>query len=1052
MTFSTLDLERDIRAQNFKPGTYDIILAGSVLHATRNLSKTLRNLRSALKPGGQLIILETTAPDCFVVNFGFGILPGWWCAEEESRTWCPTIAESEWDVVLKNSGFSGNDLVIRDYEDERAHYVSILVSSADSPSQTVIRGSRILIVVDDRDEIQKNLASYLADIFSRSSDYNLVVFTLSQVADAEVSATDNVVFLAEMGKSLLAETSDDTFQQIKEWVRKSRQLLWVTASSISQPHYPYAGLKDGFLRVIRSENDSKNIVTLSLEIDISDSLSCTQHIAQVFRSAFETGSPDSEFIVRDGRVLTGRLVQEVDLNKDLNSSIHPQTKEEPWLPGPPLKFDVGTRGSLDTLRFIEDHDHYAELAPTDVEIEIKAWALGFRDVFGALGRLNENEFGTDCAGVVSRVGSQCTELRPGDRVCTSKFGCMRTYVRACESDVIKISDSLCMEEACGVINPGMTAWYALMDVARLRKGEKILIHSASGATGQVAIQIAKMVGAEIFATVGYNYKKQLLIDDYGIPASHIFYSRDLSFAQGILRVTGGYGVDVVLNSLVGEGLRASWECVAPYGRFIEIGKADIHANASLPMASFANNVSFSAVDLRHVSFHRLDLARKLFRKTLDLVGDGVVHCPRPWHTYPVSAIEEAFRYLQSGKNTGRIVIRVDHSARVQKHLIHRRTWGFDGNATYLVAGGLGGVGRSIIRWMASKGARKLLVPSRSGASTKAAIEAVDELIKQGVRIITPKCDIAVANSLQQLLEEYGQITGPIRGCINATMVLQDSVFDNMTRAQWESTIRSKVQSSWNLQAMLPKDLDFFILLSSAAGIVGNPGQSNYAAGCTFQDVLSRYSTCHGQKLLSIDLGPMRTVGSIAENDALKRTFDKYLGLKLIEEKEFLTLLDIFCDPEYRTSTSTTRNQVTMGIVTPADLLLRGTDLPLEHMHRSLFAYFNHARAISSNTSSANSVDAAALFRQAETAEEMTKVVTDSLMRKLARALSMQPEDVDEGKPLHLYGVDSLVAVELRNWIAKEFGVDLPVFELMSGRTILAIGQLVTKTSQVKRAG
>lgn len=1065
ITFKTLDLERDVGAQGFEPNTYDVIIAGSVLHATTNLSATLRNLRLALKPGGQLIFLEVTAPDCFVTSFGFGILPGWWCGEEESRAWCPTVTETKWDALLRENGFSGNDLVIRDYKDERARYVSIIVTSADTPSHAVVGGSRVLIVVDDQDEGQRSLALDLVKEGFDFSDYHPVVFALSQVADAKVCPTDHVLYLADMGKSLLAEPSEETFQLIQSWVQQSKQLLWITASSISHHHYPYTGLKDGLLRVIRSENNSKRIVSLSFENDTSDKSIFIQHIAQTFKSAFEAASPDTEYVVRDGKVLTGRLIQEVSLNSDLNSSIHPQVKHEAWLPGPALKFDVGTRGSLDTLRFIEDHDYNRELGPMDIEIEIQAWAIGFRDVFAALGRLDENEFGTDCAGVVKRVGTKCTKICPGDRVCTSQFGCMRTYVRANELDTIKVPESLSMEEACGVLNPGMTAWYSLIDVAQLQKGEKILIHAASGATGQVAIQIAQMVGAEIFATVGYDHKKHLLINDYGIPESHIFYSRDLSFAQGVMRVTGGYGVDVVLNSLVGEGLRESWECVAPYGRFIEIGKADIHANAALPMACFANNVSFTAVDLRHITFHRVDLARQLLHTTLRLVQAGTIRCPSPWHTYPLSAIEEAFRYFQSGKNTGRVVIRVDHSAKVQvriilectyciqltdqKYLICRRTWRFDGNATYLIAGGLGGVGRSVLRWMASKGARKLIVLSRSGATSEAAIQIVRELTEQGIYIATPRCDVTVADSLQRVLEDYGSAMGPIRGCVNATMVLQDSIFDNITHAQWESTIRSKVLSSWNLHTLLPTDLEFFILLSSASGTIGNAGQSNYAAGCTFQDSLSQYRVGLGQKAVSIDLGPMRTLGVVAENEALKRTFEKYQGLTQVEEEEFVALLDILCDPGYYSSASM-RSQVTMGIVTPADILAQDVnDMALEHMHRSLFARFSHAKTNSSNTGPGNSINYAALFRQAGNTEKMIEIVTEALVRKVARALSVQPEDVDIDKPLHLYGVDSLVAVEIRNWIRKEFVADVPVFELMSGKTISAIGQLITRSSQIK---
>lgn len=661
MSFKTLDLEQDVTT-SIEPGTYDMILAGSVLHATKNLSHTLASLRQALKPGGQIVFLETTSPDCFVVNFGFGILPGWWCGEEKSRKWSPSATEATWDALLRNNMFSGNDLVIRDYADERAHHVSIIVSSAVASLNTTV--GRVLIVVKDQVEEQETLASGLLREAFNALKYDTLIVPLSQIPVDGIGPMDKIVLLADLEGSLLAEPSVETFHLIQKWVLQSRQLLWVTASDTASPTSPYTGLKDGFLRVIRSENDSKRVISLTMENHGLDSPESVHYITSVFQSAFEDTSPDFEYIVRNGRVLTGRLISEGQLNSDLNSSIHAQTKTEAWLPGPPVKLDIGTRGSLDTLRFVEDEVR-TTLGPTEVEIENEAFALGFRDVFSALGRLDENDFGTDIAGVVKRVGSHCTKLRPGDRVCTSRFGCMRTYVYCDESDALKISEDLSVEEACGVINPVMTAWYSLVDIARLKRGEKILIHAAAGATGQVAIQIARMIGAEIFATVGYEYKKQLLIETYGMPTSHIFYSRDLSFVQGIMRVTEGYGVDVVLNSLVGEGLRASWECVAPYGRFIEIGKADFHANAPLPMANFANNASFTGVDLRHLYFHREDVNRKLFFKTMGLVQDGLIHCPKPWHTFSVSAIEEAFRYLQSGKSTGRVVVRIEHSAKVQ---------------------------------------------------------------------------------------------------------------------------------------------------------------------------------------------------------------------------------------------------------------------------------------------------------------------------------------------------------------------------------------------------
>lgn len=287
-----------------------------------------------------------------------------------------------------------------------------------------------------------------------------------------------------------------------------------------------------------------------------------------------------------------------------------------------------------------------------------------------------------------------------------------------------------------------------------------------------------------------------------------------------------------------------------------------------------------------------------------------------------------------------------------------------------------------------------------------------------------------------------------------TIISQDSIFENMSHSQWVGTIRSKVQSSWNLHTQL-NDLDFFILLSSLTGIVGNQGQANYAAGCTFQDALARLRCSSGQKAISIDLGLMQSIGVIAESESLQRRLDKSdrQFLAPIKEKEFLSLLDIFCDPE-RPCPSVDESQIAVGLVTPGEMLARSLEPP-EMVLGPLFAPFSQVRGLAglqdtSTTETRSVARASELFRQAQSVEEQVNIVTGLLVRKLARALSIQPDDVDADQPPHAFGVDSLVAVELRNWIAKEFMADVPVFEIMGGRSIAAIGDLVTSVSQMKR--
>lgn len=269
----------------------------------------------------------------------------------------------------------------------------------------------------------------------------------------------------------------------------------------------------------------------------------------------------------------------------------------------------------------------------------------------------------------------------------------------------------------------------------------------------------------------------------------------------------------------------------------------------------------------------------------------------------------------------------------------------------------------------------------------------------------------------------------------------------MSYVQWQRTALSKVQTSWNLHSLLPADLDFFIMLSSVAGVVGNVSQANYAAGCTFQDSLARYRVQHGQKAVSVDLGLMRDIGFVAETEALRQTFEGYLGYGQIEEKELMAALDMCCDPT-RNPPYRQKHQITMGVTTPVDLLTHGKEVEVGMLQRPLFAHFSQARKMLPTSQAGNQINFSLLFRQAESVEERSKVAVRSLALKLARALSIQAEDVDTEQPLHAFGVDSLVAVELRNWIAKEFAAEVPVFDIMGGRSVAAIGELVTKASQI----
>ena len=658
MSFKPFDLERDPEIQGIRPGSYDLVIAGSCLHATEDLSATIRNVRRLLKNGGHFLNVEPIAPEKIMTNFGFGLLPGWWLCNEPWRELSPIVNETTWDDLLRANGFSGTDIVLRDYESDVCHIASAMFSTA-SPEPIDTSSWSVLILLDPRSSHQVEAAQRLQQELRSQAKCKSKITDLENIDTTDLSDSYVTISLLELRSAFFWEIQSEAYESLKQLTRHCQRILWVTSTQVNDAMQPFYSLMKGFWRSIRSEAFEKHVVTVEIERrtpeDVESEIRC---ITRVFEASFLNGSPELEYVAHDEMITSGRLVKDEALNDKVRGLLAPQITFEPLGKYPPVRLAVEQPGLLDTMCFTETSCVDQELGPGEVEIETKAWALNFRDVFIALGRLEEEDIGSDCAGVVTKVGSACQQLKPGDRVCAASLGCFESVCRVPERATYKIPDELSFEAASSVLAPGMTAYHSLINIARLKKGEKILIHSAAGGTGQMAIEIGKLVGAEIFCTVGSPEKKEMLMEK-GISPDHIFFSRNTTFAQSIRHVTNDYGVDVVLNSLSGDGLRASFECLAPYGRFVEIGKQDIVANSALPMARFARNITFSAVDLAHISETDPTLLGQLLTAVMDLLTKYKVQHPSPLNIYPISDVQKAFRFFQSGKHLGRIIINID---------------------------------------------------------------------------------------------------------------------------------------------------------------------------------------------------------------------------------------------------------------------------------------------------------------------------------------------------------------------------------------------------------
>lgn len=667
MDFRVLDIEEDPCVQGFSEGQYDVLVASLVFHATKDLSVTIQNARKLLRPGGKLILMELTVPDNIRTGFIFGLLPGWWLGSESFRQQSPCISADKWNEMLLQNGFSGSDLVFRDYESKECQLWSVIVSTAMEPPTFVARKlPKLNLILEKSSKDQQEVAQELIRI-SDVSDSSIRMLSMEEAVLLPEPNTDHHVVLTDYSSHSLFNIRPAAFVALQRLITTSASILWVTKGGGRAPSSPHHGILQGLCRVCGNENPKVALVTIAL--DAAAGLPSTTKDADLILNVLKRTIPrlsnglfEPEYKEIDGLLHINRLVEAGNCNEHVFLRTTRPVRMQKLEGSPPLKLHVKTPGLLDSLEFMEDISFEEPLSPNEIEVDIRAIGVNFKECLIALGRVKSDKLGSECAGIVIRVGTQCTQFQKGDRVTLCDLDCYKTRLRVKDGQAVQIPDSMSFVEAASIPTAFSTAFYSLDEVARLHRDESVLIHAGSGGTGQAAIQVAAHIGAEIFVTVGSAQKKRLLMDIYGLAEDHIFYSRDTSFADGIKRMTGGRGVDVVLNSLSGDGLTASWNCVAPFGRFLEIGRKDIDSRGELPMAPFINNLSFIGVDLAGIANQRTSVGRRLLQKAVSMFEAKKFHSPYPLHTYPLGDIEKAFRFLQSGRSSGKVVLEIEQSA------------------------------------------------------------------------------------------------------------------------------------------------------------------------------------------------------------------------------------------------------------------------------------------------------------------------------------------------------------------------------------------------------
>ncbi|KAL6244509.1 Type I Iterative PKS [Rhinocladiella similis] len=1035
MQFQKLDVESDPTEQGYAAGSYDVIIASNVLHATKSMDETISNVSTLLKPGGKLILYEITNPLQRVCMI-FGSLPGWFAGADEGRRLSPCLTEKQWSDLLQSHNFSGVDVTARSMPNEKDYMQSFMASTKKATEVKTELPADVVIIQPNNAEVNNKLNEKLVSAF-QVVGVQAVCQTMAEALAAGVNKKFCIVTL-EAEKPWLIDVDAKDFDNLQDLVVRSRRLLWLTRGA-TDGQEPGSSLITGLARAIRAENPGLVFATLDLDrtwhCDEQANIDSIMRVFKLCCEEKEEADPDWEFALRKGTLEIPRYSPDTPTDAMLQAMT---TQRQP-LPGPlkqdgrPLKLEIGAPGMLSSFRFVLDEKAVEPLGENEIEIEVKATGLTPRDVLIATGQASLDEIGSEATGVVSKVGNAVNNFKLGDRVVTwqRNEGCLRTHLRSTETSTLAIPDSLSFEEAASLPTAFATAWYALSLRARLGKGQSVLIHNGASAVGQASIMVAQHLGGEVFVTVSTAEEKAAVVK-YGVKNDNILNVTDAEFVRGIKRLTNGKGVDVVLNSLKGEGLRQTWHCVAPFGYFIELGQEDILGNTGLDMGPFKHNVTFVGVNLLELCRSNEQLAATLFGAVWELLKEGKTLPPQGLSQYKYSQMEEAFNAMQS-TGIGKVIVTVEDGDEVLIVPPGAQALDFNPDASYILAGGSGGIGPLIAAWMADHGAKNLVVLSRSGITRPDAKEVYDALVVRGLTVKDIKCDVTDPVAVGAAVEECQKTMPPVKGIIMGAVKLEDSVFDNMTYANWKNCLDPKVKGTWNMHQALPKDMDFFVCLSSIGGSVGNRGQGNHAAESTYQDSLMEHRRNLGLAGCSIDIGTILGVGWIAENiEAAAMAYLRsiqYLGMRFDE----LLLLIQAAITGYTMEGHHTPTVLAAGLGTGGLVLQHDVDPPFWFDD----AKFRHLRIVGTHSNDLSddqdggSVPVSAQLKAATSLNEAGELVTAAITNRLAKQLLMSPDDLDSMKPISRLGVDSLIAVELRNWIFREVGADVGMFEILS---------------------
>ena len=1015
--YRVLDIEVDPIEQGFDNHGYDLIIASNVLHATRYLNETLDHCRRLLAPSGHLVALENLRGQGWL-DLTFGQLDGWWRFADDYRPHHALAGPAVWQQALSDAGFVEAEVVgvarsDATQEPDRGVIVAqgpakvselpgVWVLAADSfgtaeylglelaaQNQTVVLvgegaatelGSisdepgvkRASLPMHQRESWQELFESLPSDALLRgvahlvSLDGRGSQITTEQlVEDATLAGMSGLALVQGMGDADVTPTNG----------------LWlVTRGAQVLEHESAEGIASsllwGFGKVAARE--APHLKPRMIDLDparaapLSELANELLHPDDEDHIAYRTGLRQAARLARAG-VGSGR------------PRLPDPAGEAKWLLAP------DPDGDLDG---IHPEPHPAvPLDPREVRVAVEAAGLNFWDMFRSLGVIEEGLLGGEFCGRVTDVGADVSSVAIGERVVGLAFGTFGAEAVTREEMVAPVPPGI-PAAALATIPTAFVSAELSFTMANLKAGERVLIHAGTGGVGMAAVQLAQAIGAEVFATT--SAPKQAYLRSLGV--KHVFDSRQTKFGDEILQATGGEGVHLVLNSLTGPGfIDASLSCLAPGGRFVEMARVDILSPEE--MAAARPDVAYWILELDVLKESDQAQAGDSLRRVMDQVAAGELK-PLVHTRWSLVEASLAMKHMQAARHIGKMVLA--NSALETGRLRDDRT--------YLVTGGLGGIGIAVAGWLADRGAGAIVLNGRRDPDPEAA-EAIEELRQQGVAVSVELADVTDPEAIDLMLGRIDASLPPLGGVIHSVGVLSDGAISNQTWDKFEEVLWPKMLGAWHLhRATEGLDLDMFILFSSAAGVRGNPGQSNHAAANAFLDQLAAHRRSRGLPGQAIAWGAWSGLGEAEEQRERIGEQLEAGGRGWISPELGLKAFDHLV-----------RQDVTMGMVAVIDWQVV-SDTP--DARSPLFAEL----LSTSDGASAGAQDSAADVLEElrnVTAAEREQILISFLQQEL-QAVMRLPELPETTAVFADLGMDSLMVVELRNRLNRAFAGECTV--------------------------